>query len=103
MKKLKFSELEKILQEDENKCGVIVFKQLDSWKREFTEEERSYVVSGTNKWFKPWMGGCSLFGTNLTKDDCGVRLDWYMRDPENPWKIDYCYLYEVKEEENGTN
>lgn len=97
MKKLTFSELCDKLENDENLNGVIVFKQNHSWKKEYSLEERSYVVSGTNKYFKSYMIGCSLFGTNLTKTDRGVRLDWYMKDEEDPWRVDYCYIYKEKE------
>ena len=97
MKKLTFEELCDKLEDDENLNGVIVFKQNHSWKKEYSLEERSYVVSGTNKYFKHWMIGCSLFGTNLTGTDRGVRLDWYMKDEEDPWRVDYCYIYKEKE------
>ena len=97
MKKLTFSELCDKLEDDENLNGVIVFKQNHSWKKEYSLEERSYVVSGTNKYFKPYAIGCSLFGTNLTGTDRGVRLDWYMKDEEDPWRVDYCYIYKEKE------
>lgn len=96
MKKLTFEELCDKLENDENLNGVIVFKQNRSWKEEYSLEERSYVVSGNNKYFKPYALGCSLFGTNLTGTDYGVRLDWYMKDDENPWIVDYCYV--LKEE-----
>lgn len=99
MKKITWNELEEYLQNNEKGKGVIVFKQGKDWKREFSEEERSYVVHGDNKWFKPYCIGCSLFGTNLTKTDCGVRLDLYMRAlPEDGigerWIVDYCYILE---------
>ena len=99
MSKITFKELCDYLEKDENRKGVIVFKQCNDWKRDFSEEERSYVVSGDNKFFKPYMIGSSLFGTNLTKTDCGVRLDWYMKSlPEDGlgerWIVDYCYVLE---------
>ena len=97
MKKLTFEELFDKLENDENLNGVIVFKQNRSWKEEYSLEGRSYVVSGDNKYFKPYMLGCSLFGTNLTGTDRGVRLDWYMINDENPWIVDYCYIYKGKE------
>lgn len=92
MKKITFDELRDILTEDSSKEGVIVFKQNVDWKEEYSLEERSYKVSGDNKFFKSYLLGNSLFGTNLTGTDKCVRLDWYMKQEENPWLIDYCYI-----------
>lgn len=102
MKKITWEELDEYLSNNHDKKGVIVFKQNKDWKREFSEEERSYIVYGDNKWFNPKMIGTSLFGTNLTHTDCGVRLDWYMRAlPEDGlgerWIVDYCYILEDEE------
>ena len=99
MNKISFSELEQYLQEHQDGKGVIVFKQNDDWKREFSEEERSYIVYGDNKWFKPYCIGNSLYGYSLDGRDMGVRLDWYMRAlPEDGlgkrWIVDYCYILE---------
>ena len=97
MKKLTFEELCDKLENDENLNGVIVFKQNRSWKKEYSLEERSYLVCRDNKWFKPYTLGNSLFGSCLDKKDRGVRLDWYMKDEEDPWRVDYCYIYKEKE------
>lgn len=94
MKRISFEELCSYLEADNNKKGVIVFKQHKNWDKQYTEPERSYVVYGDNKYFKHGLCGNSLFGTNLTKDDCGVRLDWYMFNGEDSWEVDYCYLLE---------
>ena len=99
MNKITFKELCNYLRDNTEGKGVIVFKQGKDWKKEFSEEERSYIVHGDNKFFKPYLIGSSLYGTNLTKTDCGVRLDWYMKAiPEDGlgerWTIDYCYILE---------
>lgn len=78
-----------------NKCGmsnplkgVIVYKA-DNWPdKQFSLESRSYVITSDAKYFHSDMCGNSLFGTNLTGEDYGVRLDWYN------WKKDYCYIIE---------
>lgn len=93
MEKLKLSDLEN---RDDWEYAVVVFKS-ESFSKDYSLEERSYLICRDNKLFKPWMIGCSLFGTNLTGTDRGVRLDWYMKDEEDPWCVDYCYIYKEKE------
>ena len=93
-KQLTWEEFEKELQDDHSKHGVVVFKNGQYWEKEYPLEERSYKVYGSDKWFDGRYGGCSIFGTNLTGTDVGVRLDWYMRDGKNSWVVDYCYLVE---------
>ena len=68
--------------------GVVVYKQGDYFKKEYTETERSYRVSSDNKYFIPQMCGNSIFGNCLDGQDIGVRLDYYM----NCWNVDYCYI-----------
>ena len=65
--------------------GVIVFKQ-SNWDNQFTEEERSYRVSNSNRTFQDGKISNSLFGDCLDGKDDGVRLDWYN------WDVDYCYM-----------
>jgi hypothetical protein len=101
--KMTWPELEAYLKEHSDRKGVIVFKQGKDWKKEnYTLEERSYEVSGNNKWFKPYALGNSLFGYSLDGKENGVRLDWYMYSiPEDGlgerWIVDYCYLLEEGE------
>ena len=68
--------------------AVIVFKQGPWFKEEYSEEQRSYIFSSSNKYFISGLGGCSLYADCLDGSDRGVRLDWYLRE----WEIDYCYL-----------
>lgn len=94
--KMTWCELSDYLRKNHDKVGVVVFKQHPNWKREFSEEERSYLVSGNNKFFYDNMISCSIWASNIPRTDEGVRLDWYMfyEDKENRWKVDYCYLLE---------
>ena len=71
--------------------GIVVYKQGDYFKKEYTEKERSYRVSSNNKAFIPGQIGQSIFADCLDGIDIGVRLDWY-RD----WIVDYCYIEENK-------
>ena len=93
MEKLKLSDLEN---RDDWEYAVVVFKS-ESFSKDYSLEERSYLICRDNKWFKPYTIGCSLFGSCLDKKDRGVHLDWYMKDDKRPWIIDYCYI--ITEEE----
>lgn len=106
MKKITWSELEKAMWEFNNAHGyttkgtekrleaVVVFTE-NSFPRPYTRVERSYKLSSDNKAFLPNQLGYSIFGDCLDGSDLGVRLDWYMRAKEKPWKVDYCYLLEA--------
>ncbi len=93
MKKISFGELENIMMRHNSEkgysnpslTGVIVYKQ-SNFDKPYTEQERSYRVSNSNKYFCPWMIGRSLFGDCLDGRDINVRLDWYNWEPE------YCYM-----------
>jgi len=71
--------------------GVIVFTA-DSFDKPLPLEARSFRVSSECKAFHPLMSGYSIFGSSLDDKEKCVRLDTYMRDPEDPLKVDYCYL-----------
>lgn len=62
----------------------------DSFDKEYTLEERSYMFSSDNKVFKTWCGGYSIFANCLDGKDRGVRLEQYIEG--GGWKVDYCYL-----------
>jgi hypothetical protein len=106
MKKITWGELEKAMWKFNEEHGytskgnkerleaVVVFTE-DSWNKPYTEEQRSYRLSSDNKAFLPNQLGYSIFGDCLDGKDLGVRLDWYMRINDNPWKVDYCYLVEA--------
>lgn len=74
--------------------GVIVFTP-ESFKKEYSLEARSYVVSSNNKAWIPGMGGYSIYGSSLDGSDNGVRLESYMwaeHGGENGWRVAYCYF-----------
>ena len=78
--------------------GYVVFTK-DSFEKEYTEEERTYVFSSANKAFMPNMGGYSIYASSLDGSDRNVRIEQYMKDEyggEDGWKIEKCF---VKDEE----
>ena len=95
-KRITFSELCDMMfahnneKQQEPLMAVVVFKQ-ESFNTPYSEKSRSYSVTSECKYFKPNMGGNSLFGNCLDGSDNGVRLDWYMYG-DNPWQVEYCYL-----------
>lgn len=105
MNKITWSELEKAMWKfneehgyrhkgnKERLEGVVVFTE-DSFSKPFTEKQRSYQFSSDNKAFLVNQGSNSIFADCLDEKDLGVRIDWYMHDKENPWKVEYCYLLE---------
>lgn len=96
MKKMTWTELSDYLQNNHNEIGYVVFKQNPTWNREFSEEDRTYIVEGNNKFFYDNMISSSIWSSNLTGTDKGVRLDHYMFYEKEParWEIDYCYILE---------
>ena len=92
--KMTWSEMAEYLRHHHNEKGVVVFKQHPKWNKEYSEGERSYVVSGDNKHFYDNMISTSIWADALEGTDKGVRLDWYMfyEEPEYKWQVDYCYL-----------
>ena len=94
LKKMTWSELEDYLYKHHDAKGVIVFKQIPAWDKEYSLESRSYVVDGNANAFDSSKISTALPAGNLDGTDEDVRLDWYMKDP-NPkyrWQVDYCYL-----------
>ena len=74
--------------------GCIVFTQ-DSFTEQYSEVERTYMVSSDNKAFIPNMGGYSIYASSLDGSDPMVRLDRYMQAEhggENGWKVERCYM-----------
>lgn len=67
----------------------------DSFTTQFSEKERTYVVSSDNKAFRPNCVGYSIFGTNLDGADVNVRLEGYMaeeRGGASGWKVEKCVI-----------
>ena len=91
--------LSKLEERTDWKFAIVVFKS-ESFSKDYSLKERSYLICRDNKWFNPAMIGRSLFGNCLDGKDKGVRLDWYMYDTEHPWIIDYCYIISEEELKN---
>jgi hypothetical protein len=91
IKKISFYDLQRM---NHWKEAVVVFTE-DSFKKPYTELERSYKISSGDKYFDGNMGGNSLFGNCLDGTDLGVRLDVYIYEG---WKPEFCYITEYKEE-----
>lgn len=80
-------------EKDEKLNGVIVFKN-ESFEKDYSVEERSYIVSSDNKAFNPNACGYSLYGSSLDGSDIGVRLEQYMayKTGVKGWEVEYCYF-----------
>lgn len=81
-----------------NKCvhveGNIVFTK-DSFNKEYSETERTYVTTSNNKAFQPNMSGYSIYGSSLDGSDPMVRLDGFMKAEKggkDGWEIERCYM-----------
>ena len=68
--------------------AVVVFTE-DTFNEPYTETQRSYCFSSSNKAFLPNMNSNSIFGDCLDGTDNGIRLAQYIYIG---WKVDYCYL-----------
>ncbi len=74
--------------------GFIMFTQ-DSFKNEYSEESRTYMVSSANKAFQPNMGGYSIYASAVDGSDPIVRSEQFMADEhggKNGWHIERCYM-----------
>ena len=72
----------------------IVFTK-DSFQREYTEIERTYIVSSRNKAFMSNICGYSIFGCCLDGNDPDARLDLLMKAEKggkDGWVVEDCYL-----------
>ncbi len=90
--KNKFRECER--NGEKHLTGYIVFTE-DSFDKKYTLEERTYVVSSSNKAFIPNMGGYSIFASSLDGSDMYARIEKYMADEyggKDGWKIERCYI-----------
>lgn len=72
--------------------GLIVFSGLGLFEKpEFTQLDRTFLVSSNNKAYLPGSLGYSIFGSSLTEHDLRVRLERYMREP-HAWIPGECGL-----------
>ena len=76
----------------ENICQMVAVISADSFNKEYTLEERSYVFTNDNKAFIDGMGGYSIFSSSLDGSDIGVRLEQYVEGPNPAWRVEYCYI-----------
>lgn len=95
---MNYQELERIFRTHEadrpkyHLDGLIVFSSLGMFeKAEFTQLDRTFLVSSNNKAYLPGSPGCSIFGSSLTEHDLRVRLERYMREP-HAWIPGECGL-----------
>lgn len=99
---MKYKELESIFQEHEQTDpkyhldGEITFSSLGDFEEaDYTEIDRTYLISSNNKAFRPNMLGYSIFGSCLNGKDPCVRLDHYMRQKE-AWVPGECCLLQYQ-------
>lgn len=99
--KMTWQELDEFLCGHHDRKGVVVFKQHPSWRREYSELERSYRISGNDNHFLSGKISNAIYGFCLDENDPdaqGVRLDYVMYAmPDECWHVDYCYLLPADE------
>lgn len=95
---MNYQELERIFRAHEadrpkyHLDGLIVFSNLGLFEKpEFTQLDRTFLVSSSNKAYLPGSLGCSIFGSSLTEHGLRVRLERYMREP-HAWMPGECGL-----------
>ncbi|EKC43426.1 hypothetical protein LEA_21152, partial [human gut metagenome] len=67
----------------------------DTFKKPYSEFERTYEVSTDNKAFQSRMGGYSIYGASLDGVDPCLRMEGLMADEmggKDGWKIEKCFL-----------
>lgn len=75
-------------------CTMVAVISADSFTKEYTFEERSYVFTNKEKVFIPGQLGYSIFATSLDGSD-HCRLEMYLADEQggkDGWKVEYCYV-----------
>lgn len=79
------------------KSAVIVFTE-NSFSRLYPLDSRSYLLTDNSMWgLDDTKEGRRITGSSLDGVDIDTRLDWYMfgqADPEDNWKVAYCYIVE---------
>lgn len=74
-------------------CVVVAVISQDSFEKEYSLDERSYVFTNDNKAFIEGQLG-SIFADSKDGSDRAVRLEQYLEEEGNPggWKVEYCYI-----------
>ena len=92
------SDLKSLFREAENNrqhlTAHIIFTA-DTFKKPYSEFERTYEVSSDNKAFQSRMGGYSIYGASLDGVDPCLRMEGLMADEmggKDGWKIEKCFL-----------
>ena len=73
----------------------------DSFKKEYSEQSRTYVVSSDNKAYWSKHLGLSIFGSCFDGTDQRVNLDKYMAEEHggaDGWKVEKCVLVSSEKE-----
>lgn len=83
-------ELQKEFWDSETERKAVIVFTKESFKKDYTETERSYEVSSDCKYFKSGKISNSLYGNCLDGKDNGVRLDLYIGNGE--WHVEKIYL-----------
>ena len=103
-KEMSYHDLKSLFREAENKgqhlTAHIVFTA-DTFKKPYSEFERTYEVSSDNKAFQSRMGGYSIYGASLDGVDPCLRMEGLMADEmggKDGWKIEKCYLLDSARE-----
>ena len=75
-------------------CTMVAVISEDSFKDEYSLEERSYVFTNDNKAFIEGQMGYSIFADSLDGSDRNVRIEQYLEEEGNKggWKVEYCYI-----------
>ena len=101
---MSYSELKSLFREAENNrqhlTAHIIFTA-DTFKKPYSEFERTYEVSSDNKAFQSRMGGYSIYGASLDGVDPCLRMEGLMADEmggKDGWKIEKCFLMEDSRE-----
>lgn len=100
-----FREVEEINRGRSNYVSGYVVFTADSFTKEYSLAERTYVISSNNKAFMPNMGGYSIYGSSLEGSDINVRLESYMaaeKGGKDGWKVERCYMKQ-EEIDKGNN
>ena len=101
---MSYSDLKSLFREAENNrqhlTAHIIFTA-DTFKKPYSEFERTYEVSSDNKAFQSRMGGYSIYGASLDGVDPCLRMEGLMADEmggKDGWKIEKCFLMEDSRE-----
>jgi len=73
-------------------CTVAAVISEDSFTKEYSLEERTYIFTNNNKAVLPNMCSNSIFADSKDGSDCGVNLNEYIGPRKTDWHVEYCYI-----------